>query len=155
MSNSRVYHAGIPTDVDVNKIRDAYPDSHLRAGQIIPYSEVESLLQENKNSNRWKSVTSKWRRTVESETGVIIGVERGVGFKVLQEIEKLDLCGTKLKSATRMAKRSYQVASRVVTRGLSEEQRRRLDFYVMRNSKILAASQVKSKSNLLPKLGDA
>lgn len=153
MSKQRLYFSGVPRDPDVRKLRETYPENNLQQGQVIPYKEVEQLLCERKDSNRWKGVTTQWRKVVEEETGVLIGVERGKGFKVLQDVEKLDLCGSKLKTASKMARRSYEVACRIISQKLSEEDKSRLDFYVTKSSKVIAASQIKSKKKLLPELG--
>jgi hypothetical protein len=143
-----MYYRGVPFEPDIKKLRETYPEARLRQGQIIPYHEVERLLHERKDSNRWKGVTNQWRKVVEDETGVILGVERGEGFKVLEEGEKLDLCCSKLRSAAKFARRSYEVASRVATNQLSEEDKLRLDFFVTKSSKIIAASQMRSKKSL-------
>ena len=147
---SKSYFGGVPTDVDVKKIREEYPESEMKPGQIIPYGEIEKLLNEKKWSNRFKGVTNRWRKLVEHETGMVVGTEAGQGFKILQEAEKVDLSGTKLRSAARLAKRSYQVASRVIANKLTEEERLRLDFYTTKSSKVIAASQVRSGKKLLP-----
>jgi hypothetical protein len=148
----QAFFGGVPTDVDIKTLREAYPESEMEAGVVIPYSEVEQLLQEKKWSNRFKGVTNRWRKMVEGETGKVVGTQPGVGFKVLEETEKVDLSGSKLRTAARMAKRSYTVASRVLAGKLSEEDRNRLDFYTTKSSKVIAASQIRSRKNLLPDL---
>lgn len=150
--HKQAFFGGVPTDVDVKTLRDTYPESQMEAGQVIPYREVERLLNERKDSHRWKGVTNRWRKIVENETGIVVGVERGEGFKVLEEPEKVDLSGSKLRSAARAARRSYEVGNRVNARLLSEEDRHRLDFYTTKSSKVIAASQIKSRKKLLPDL---
>jgi hypothetical protein len=37
---SGAFFGGVPTDVDIKKIREQYPDSELKEGQIIPYQKI-------------------------------------------------------------------------------------------------------------------
>lgn len=149
---SKAFLGGVPTDVDIKRIQESYPGHQLVPGTIIPYHEIESLLQEKRWSNRFKGVTNRWRKMVEEETGHVIGTTPGEGFKVLEDAEKVDMSGSKLRSAARYAKRSYTVASRVIASNLSEEDRYRLDFNITKSSKVIAASQIRSKKKLLPDL---
>lgn len=150
MASSKMFYGGVPQDPDVRKLRESYPESRLEQGQIIPYSEVESILQERQNTNRYRSVTNKWRKQVEEETGVMIGVERGEGFKVLQENEKLDLSSSKLRTAKRASRRAYEVGSLVEPSRLTEDEKKKLDFNTNKAAKIMALAQVRSNKKLLP-----
>lgn len=75
-------------------------------------------------------------------------MERGEGFKVIDDEEKVDLCGAKLKSAVKAAKRSYEVGSQVDANRLTEDSRLRLDFFTNKNAKIIAVGQVRTNISL-------
>ena len=150
--SSKNFNGGVPTDVDVKALREAYPEHRMEPEMVIPYAEAERLLKLSKGSNRFRGVTGRWRKLVEAETGMVIGVERGEGFKVLNEPEKIDLSGSKLRSAARAAHRSYEVGSLVDVAQLTHEDRRRLNFYTLKSAKLIAAAQVRSGKNLLPDL---
>jgi len=149
-----MYFGGIPAEPDVRKIREIYPETGLKIGQIIPYEDVGGIIKQGLDSSRFRSVTTKWRKIVEEETNIIIGVERGIGFRVLAEGEKVDLAGNKLRSAGRAARRSWMIASRVEASMLSDEEKARLEHYVFNNSKIISALQIKT-NKALPELNGA
>ena len=151
MKKKDLYFGGVPMEPDVRKLREQYPEGRMKPGQVMSYDEVEAVLKVPKDSGRFYGVTNKWRKIVEEETGIILGVERGEGFKVLAEGEKVDLSGNKLRMAARAARRSYLIASRVDIKKLTDDDKARLDHYIVNSSKTLAAMQIKS-TKLLPDL---
>lgn len=142
-----VFFGGIPTDPDIRLLREMYQDSELN-GTVIPYQKVAEIIRCDRNSNRFKTITDRWRKIVEAESGKILGVKKGEGFVVLNDREKLDLSGQKLRSAARCANRSRVVASRVSINNLSSEDRARLEHNNKVSSGILAVAQIKSKQQL-------
>lgn len=135
-----MYFGGIPTSPDVNRIRESFPDSSL---SVVTYEEIEKVLGCDRGTNRFKAVTNRWRKLVEKESGKVIGVEAGKGFKVLNETEKLDLGCQKFASAVRLGRRSFVVTGLVDRKGLSSEDASRLDHMQKRAASVLAAAQVK------------
>ena len=143
------YFGGIPTEPDVNRLRDQFPDSGMESGQVISYEEVERLIDCRKGSARFQTVTSRWRRLVERETGrIIIGTERGVGFKVLDNQQKLNLSSDTFRQAIRRSRRAYQVTGRINLRQLSEDERQRLLGIQQRTAAVVATAQIQSTTDL-------
>jgi len=150
-----VFFGGVPTEPDIRALRDAYPESEMTAGTVIPYEAVEEIIGVGRDENRWKSVTNRWRKVVERETGrVVIGVEAGVGFRVLDAVQKIDLGHSKLATAGRHARRAYVLTARVETAGLSDEEKARLMNLQKRSGAFIAAAQIKSTAEL-PTLGSS
>lgn len=151
--NGRVFSGGVPTDPEVRALRDAFPDSSLNIGDVIAYEEVEKIIGSSKASNRFRAVTTRWRGMVERESGrIVIGTEAGVGFKVLDNVQKIDLGNSKLASAVRSSRRAYVLTARVEVAELSEEEKARLLTLQRRSAAIIATAQIKSIADL-PKLG--
>lgn len=147
------FFGGVPTEPEVRALRDAYPDSEMKAGTVIPYEDVEKVIGSKKESNRFRCVTARWRGMVERETGrVVLGVEPGVGFKVLDPAQKIDLGHAKLASAVRHSRRAYVLTARVETAGLSDDEKGRLMVLQRRSAALIATAQIKSTADL-PKLG--
>ncbi len=145
---AKLFFGGLPTEPEVNRIRSAYPDAELTVGQVIPYDNIAAIIGAAYKSNRFRSITNVWRKKVEKETNKIIGTEPGVGFVVLSESQKVNLSGSKLRSAARFARRSYMVASRTDVKQLSEEEARRLTHQINVTAKIIASAQLKTKKQL-------
>jgi hypothetical protein len=149
MASDNMFFGGIPTDIEVKKLREAYPDSELKPGLLISYEEVETVagLDRLAKRSRWMSVTDRWRRNVESEVGVIIGPDPDgtAAFKVYTEGDKVGLSTKKLKTAGRMARRSYVVAARVDVKQLTEQEKANYEHNIHRSAAVLAAAKLKAK----------
>ena len=152
MGEARLYFGGVPTDIDVRALREAYPDSGLTVGKTIAYSEVERIVKVGKGSCRFKTVTGRWRRLVEKDSAVLIGVEAGKGFVVLDNKQTLELSCQKLRSGVRATRRSFHVAGYVERKELTADEQRRYDMVAGRAAAIMAAAQLRGKAEL-PKLG--
>jgi hypothetical protein len=152
MAENKLFFGGIPTDVDIRALRDAFPDSGLAVGKLIGYEEVERVVRCKRASARFKTVTSRWRRLVEKDTGMIIGVEPTRGFVVLDDHEKLELSCQKVRSGVKFTRRGIRVAGHVERKGLSDEERRRYDLLTVRAAAILGAAQIRGNDAGLPTL---
>lgn len=147
--SDNVFFGGVPTDPEVRQLREAYPESEMEPGHVIPYDDVAKVINTGKATNRFRSVTTRWRNIVERETGrIVIGTEAGVGFKVLDNSQKIDLGHSKLASAVKSSRRAYLLTARVETRGLSQEERDRLLVLQRRSASLIATAQIKSTAEL-------
>jgi hypothetical protein len=143
----KAFFGGVPTNIEVRALREAYPDDSLTQGRLIPYPEIEALIKCPRDSNRWRSVTDRWRKTIEREVGVIIAPDpmKSPAWKILLENEKVVASGAKLKTAGRMARRSYVLASRVDVKQLTEQEKAEYDHFVMRSTAVIMASRLRPK----------
>jgi len=149
------YFGGVPTDIDIRRLRDAFPDSDLTVGRLIPYERVAEIIGHAVASNRFKTVTARWRRLIEKDAAVIIGTEAGKGFKVLDNREMLDVACGKQRSAVKSVKRSFHVAGYVERKSLPEEDQRRYDILAARGASMMLAARLRGKPTEFPKLSDA
>ena len=143
-----MYFAGTPTEPDIRKIRETYPDDSLNDGDLIPYADIEKLIGAKRRGYRFQTVTSRWRSLVEKESGRIIGTKPAVGFVVLRDDEKVDLSGGKMRSAFRHARRSMIVSGLVDRRKLNDEQRRRQDHIDQVAARTTEAARLAAKAEL-------
>lgn len=118
------YFRGVPTEPSIQKLRDAYPE--MKIGDRIPYSAVERLIGCKRESFRFKTITARWRKLIEHERDLVIGVVPTIGFEILDDPQKLNLGASKLKSAIKTARRSYTIFSRVDRAALSASDQSRL-----------------------------
>ena len=146
MGSNNLHFGGVPFDPDIKKIRESYPDSDLTVGQVIPYESVERILGVKKDSSRFRGVTTSWRKRVNEEAGVRVEVEKGVGFKVLDEEEKVDYSYSRLKQAFRKMKDSFRRASEVDRSQISEDSCKKVDQVETTAGKALAYSQLAPRS---------
>ena len=100
------------TDVDVNMLREVFPDI-LPDGREITHAQVEAVLHERRASSRYRRVTNKWRKQLLQERGVWLDgqVANGRGFVALSPDEMVRYGNRKVRQAGRQFKRAIQVAS--------------------------------------------
>lgn len=82
----KLFFGGLPTEIDVRKL-EALGD--LPVGREISHEEIEALLELDRNAGRYHSVTGAWRKA-KLRDGTEIGAVSGVGFRVLNEVERVD-----------------------------------------------------------------
>jgi len=150
---ARPYKAGIPTAIDVRKLRDAYPDEVLVVGFSIKHEDVASLIGAHPKSERFSTVTTMWRRQVETDTGLVLWAPRNKTYCVANPKEVLTLTKCKTASAVRAVVRSKDLSHLVDRSGLTADEKKQLNHTQMFNGKFLAVAQLRGKSNL-PTLED-
>jgi len=142
--SGRIYFGGLPTDIDLDKLRTQYPEVNMKPGDVMTYEEIEKLLDLSWDSSRFRTVTGRWRRFVEKETNIVIDVVKGKKrFKVLSESEKVELTRKHLRKAGKSARRSYVINSRTDRKRVTEEERKILDHMQQSAAKVHAAAQLK------------
>ena len=137
---SKIYKGGVPTDTDVRMIRDMWPDETLD-GHIATKEEVAELIGAPVRSYRFGTVTSRWRRFVEEDTGKIIGLKQGK-FYVLSDTDKVDLTCSKQRTSIKAMVRSAQVSSRVDRRRISAMDKKRIEHAEMVSSRVLDVTRL-------------
>lgn len=146
-----IFTGGMSTDMDIRTLRERWPDTALTVGLVIPYADLEQVLKLKRQSARFRTVLSRWRRLIESETGtVVLGSERKVGLRVMDNTQKLDASHAKMRSAVRSARRSHQLVNRVDPGSLTAEERGRALALQQRSAAILGAAQVRRSAAALP-----
>ena len=143
-----LFRIGLPTGVDVKRLRDRYPDSTLTPGISITYAEVCAIIGvHSENDGRFKSVTNAWRKKLMSESGIILKAQEQK-FTVCGEPEKAQLSVDKTKMAARAVRRSTIIGKLVDRKALSEDQLKRFDFSQRFNSAVTALQTVKPQAEL-------
>lgn len=146
--DGKVYFKGLPTEMDVKVLRDTFPQASLTVGLVIPYERVEKLIKERKGSFRFNTVTNRWRKEVERNFGVILGVQAGVGFEVKSDSQKVGLASQKNRSATRCARRALKVSALVAVAKLNDDEKNTHLFNVQRAGAFMATAQLRGGNNL-------
>ena len=110
---SRLFLGGVPTNADVRKLKDAFPD--LTEGTEIRHEEVERVLELSRESSRYRCVTLAWRRDLLTHSGVDLGAVAGIGFRCLNPSERIAASVDGFKSGTRKQMRSVRRSALVQT----------------------------------------
>jgi len=146
----QTFLGGLPTDIDVRTIRDAFPEEEL-AGEIADKQVIADLIKCDVRSFRFRTVTHRWRSIVERETGKIIGLRNGV-FHVLEDDQKVDLACGKQRSAMRSVRRSVRVIGLTDRRALTDEDQTRVDHAARVAASLMQAASLKTIDSKLTEI---
>jgi hypothetical protein len=143
------YFKGLPTDIELRKLKEEYPFDDLFEGQVFSYKEIEQLLNLKWGTSRWQSVTNRWRRTVEREVGkMIVPIPGAKQFKILDDPGKVEYSGKRQIEAKNKTVKSIKALALVDRAALPEELLPEYDFKLKRAAQWKAMLQLKRQ---LPK----
>lgn len=80
MSEQKIFSGGIPVRPDVERLKKAIS---IEPGELIEHSVIEKVLGLNRKMNRYRTIISSWRKTIEREYLLRLDGEAGVGYRVL------------------------------------------------------------------------
>ncbi len=110
---AKAFFGGIPTSIDVRKLREAFPS--LREGDEITHEQVEAVIGSERHASRYRTVTSAWRRELLRNDGIEIGAVIGIGFRCLTPPERIDSSVAGVKAGARKQIRAVRRAEFVKT----------------------------------------
>ena len=154
-TKSELRFGGVPTDPDIKLIRDRWPDADLKAGQAIDCDDVAAVLGLSNGSNRFQTVTARWRKLVEKgPTALVIGQRNGV-FQVLESGQVVNRNEGDFRSGFKRFRRgAIRGARSVDVLRLSEDEKKRHDLHTMLTGKVLAVSNLRKDAPALPTMID-
>lgn len=140
---------GIPTDVDVNALIEAY--GVPAPGWSADYSAVAEIAKAPARSNRFKTVTDAWRRRLYATHGVSIRARAG-RFSVRSASERIGHAVGKTRSSLRGLEAARDEVAGTDRSSLSELQKAQADHVLMVSTTALQAARLRStrKSPGLP-----
>lgn len=142
-----LFKIGLPTGIDVKRLRERYPDNQLLPGVTIQYSDIYPIIGVKEDNGRFRSVTNAWRKAIMSESGIILRAQ-DKKFVVCDNAEKAQLSIDKTKMAARATRRSTIIGKLVDRNALTEDQLKRFDFSQRFNASVMALQSVKRQAEL-------
>lgn len=142
------YFGGIPTALEVKKLKETYPENRMKHGDIIDYDDVSEIINARPKTSRFKVITWRWRSLIEKDTGIRIGAFEGTHFKVLNESEKLEFIQNKKRSVTRQMRKNLIRTSYVDRSKLTQKEKDALDHEAMNAKNMLASQQLRTYTEL-------
>jgi len=147
--STKPYFGGVPYGPDIKRLKDAYPITQMKQGDVIAYEDVGQIIREQPKTDRFYAVTLSWRKQIEKEAGFFVEpAGDGATFKVLDEKEKLQLSNKKDRIACRYNRRSLIVLKHIDTAGLSGDEKRIHQFMLEKTGKMMAINQMKQPQAL-------
>ena len=92
-----------PTEGGVKRLDEAFP--HLPEGKVIPWDEIEAALNEPRDSARFNTIVSVWRKRLLEEQNIHLAAQYRVGLVVAEPRRRiLDASRYKNKARNAMSK---------------------------------------------------
>jgi hypothetical protein len=143
------FFGGIPTEIEVRRIMERWPMTDMKEGDEIAYADMAAVINSEYGSFRFRTVTSRWRKMIENEAGIIIGTKEARCFVVLNNGQKLSLSRAKMRMSGRAALRAYKTAAVIDAKKLTDAEKKEYDHTVSKAAAVMATMRIKSK-NILP-----
>lgn len=153
---SKVFFGGVPTDGDVKRLLEAFPD--IGPGDAISYVQVAEVIGVKHGSSRFRTVTNAWRKTVMRTQNFVLEAVPGEGFRRQTELERSQKNRTGWRQDQSRAARRVRDLGRTDTRSFDERDqkahdhaRRVLQAHVEHTSSAVRELAPPAPLKLLPK----
>lgn len=144
MKKSQMYFGGVPTDLDVEKLKTKF--GVPAPGTAISYQAIAECLGISRNEFRWHSVVGAWRRHLDRQFNVILKAMKNDGFVALDPSGRVDYSGRKYKGGLRQVVRAATVAARTDRGSLSPEEVRVCDHIQNTGASLRLAAATAARS---------
>jgi hypothetical protein len=140
----QIYRRGIPTLIDVEKLREYFGVPKI--GQTITYKEIEVVISVEFNSYRWHSVIHAWRDKIEREANIIFRAIPGEGLQACSPKARIDLATRHYRGGIKKIVRAGDIAAKTERRELDDEEKKLADFLQVSGAKLSTAMALQPKS---------
>jgi hypothetical protein len=106
-------------------------------GTIIAYDELSKVIDQNIEDNR--SSVYKARKKLLEETDHYLAIERGVGYKIIEGMDIMDISKGRHKRAGRQVKIADFETANIDTKKLNPEDKKKLQDFMVKNNSIRLA----------------
>ena len=152
-----LYFGGMPTDPDVRKLLDAFPN--LAVGETVLYSDVSDVIGVPYGTNRWESIITAWRkRMLRPETNMDLARISGTHFLVLSAPQRVNKGSENVRRRVRAIRRDANLVASVPAADLDDISKKHRDHVLKRAAILLDADREGKKidppkqTRVLPRL---
>lgn len=142
------FNTGIPTAPDVDRLEKALgiPDP----GDVITYDQICSAINEKRESSRYGSVVSAWRKRLLNEHDLLLLPVPKVGLKAASASEMVHFTANRYKGHLRGISRCGNIAIKADTTKLTTEERKVQEHLTRASAALRLAAATEAKKLKLP-----
>lgn len=115
-----------------------------RIGEVCMHQDIAAIADCKYPSNTYRSVMASWRRRLMREHNIDLGTEVGIGYRVLNDNERVGAGVKNFTEATRAMGKAVNRIQRANTDLLDEHHRRQQD-HAKRLGDLVEASRLEQK----------
>jgi hypothetical protein len=108
-----VFFGGVPTQKDIKALAQRFAD--IDVGDEISHADIESCTGLSRKESRYQTVVAAWRKMLLNEKNIELGAVPGVGFRVLNNSERVSVGIDGIQKGARKQLRSIKKAVMVCT----------------------------------------
>ncbi|NCC95144.1 MAG: hypothetical protein EOM10_18070 [Opitutae bacterium] len=124
MTSETVLALRVPTRMAVTKLETHFAD--LQQGRRISWGEIEEVVGELKESNRFKHVTNAWRRILLQEQNILLSaIGNGFGLVVADAKRRIDESTSRVERGRNQIAKALFIAYNTDPAALAEGDRAR------------------------------
>lgn len=139
-AQSLSFQTGIPTKPDIDRLLNEI--GIPQEGEEITYERISGVIREERESPRWKTVTSAWRNVLYREHNLVTESVPGKAIRVATPSERVHHSASKYKAGLRRVYRAGDVAQKTSIQDLKAEEQRACTHIVNATAALrLAAAQ--------------
>lgn len=129
-----LFLGGVPVRSDVDRLIEGL---EYEPGTLIAHNEIAALIGVAKGTNRYRTVVGAWKRRMLSERNVDIQVERGVGYRVLLEPERVAHGVKGYRAALKAGGKAVGRVARADPERLNGTQQRQRDYMIKQGAALI------------------
>lgn len=139
------FNEGLPTRPDVDLLLKTWPEP--KVGDRFPYEVIEQLLNLDRRDNRFRTVTTNWRKRMHESMGVVVEAEAGNAFYVASADQITARTHSVLRFVGHKARRHRR---KLASAKVENDQQRATVEHQARIMLAVEKDAKKSRMNLLP-----
>ena len=145
---SQLFLKGVPTDAELNRLREAFPITEMAVGQEFKYEVLEAITGEKRDGTRFRNIVTRWKNFIEKETLHYLGCVPMEGYKLFNDNEKADATRRFNDQARRKLFKGMKIIPKIKRDNLTDENRSLVNMLESNMGKARALSQIRSAAAL-------
>jgi hypothetical protein len=141
--STQLFKGGAPTGPDIDRIIAKFGTPQVHA--VIKWEEIEEVLGLARTKSRFRTIVYAWRRKLYRELNIVTEAVPGVGVKVLDPHQRIDLSGRRYRTHVRGVRRAGRIAERTDSGSLTQDEIRVRDALCRGASAISLAAATAAK----------
>lgn len=130
----KLYFGGVSTDIELKALREHYAE--VEPGKVITHEEIEAVVGVKRDTNRYRTVMTRFKRMMLLDFNVELKARSGAGYVVLTASDRVRAGIDSGHKIHRQIRKTHYRLTVIPREQLSNEEVRRADHAQMVMSKL-------------------
>jgi len=133
-----------PTKIDVDKLIDVF--GIPTPGDMVEYSDIEKSINVERNTHRWASIVTAWRKKLYRENNVLFEAVANKGYLCLDDKDRVSYGSRKVVGGRKAIMKGVNVVMATDTKNLDDETKELYNHIIAIPNRLKLASLTESKA---------